>query len=341
MSALDRPFSYSQISSYLRCPKAWEYSYKEGLVAVHTSRALRIGSLVDTGIEGALKGREIGGQCKTYSETAIEDAYDEWFKSEPVQRVMNLSPGFAEESRQTKADAISIAARGIKSLQLDSGRYETIRDSNGKLAVQYEVRHPLAAHKHGFIGFLDWCPLDTETGDRWILDLKCRASLQKDEALAFDYQLAAYEFVAQDKFEAFTGVGHWQLKSKVPTPPALTKRGMLTKARTQSCDWETYLWNVRSYGFDENDYLDMKDKLPKFESWTWHMRGQVELENTWSIIEEAARRLVVEHTFSNPQLRVLNPHVCGTCDYAQLCMAELRGQDSEFIRESAFKKRDP
>ena len=85
----------------------------------------------------------------------------------------------------------------------------------------------------------------------------------------------------------------------------------------------------------------MKDKLPKFESWTWHMRGQTELENTWSIIEEAARRLVVEHTFNNPQLRVLNPHVCGTCDYAQLCMAELRGQDSEFIRESAFKKRDP
>jgi hypothetical protein len=342
MPALDRPFSYSQMSSYLRCPKVWEYRYKQGLTIIRASVALRMGSLVDSGLDGALVGREEPEimqymTCTELAVGAIRMAYAEWAGGDGVSQALAHSQEFMDEARETLANAVSVVTRVVEDLELSTSKWQTMRDSDGVLGVQYEVRHPLRAHEHGFIGFIDWVARD-ERGS-WEIDLKVRKAFDDDIALGFDYQLSGYQFAAGEAFGAITGVAHYQTRSKPTTPPKITKQGKLTRAKSQSCDWPTYLRMINELGLDPADFEDMQEGLPKFERWTWTRRSRTELSNTWEEIELLAERLVEAHHDPRPQPRVLDPMKCTMCDMRHVCMAELKGKDADHIRSTLYEVR--
>ncbi len=339
MSALDRPFSYSQFSCKLRCGQLWDYRYKQGLTSIRPSVALRMGSLVDSGLEGALVGREqdTGHSCGKLATMAIVRAYDAWAEGPGVSQALAMSSEFQAEAEETQLKAVQVAMRVVKNLELDTSKFETARDKDGVLGVQYEARHALRAHKHGFIGFLDW--VVGSDGGTWMTDLKVRKSLDDDEALRFDYQLSSYQYAADAAFGRIAGVAHYQTKSKPTTLPTLTKKGKLSKAKSQSCDWPTYLATIQQMGLNPADYEEMREGLPKFERWTWTRRSAVELANTWEGIELLAERVVEAHHDPRPQPRVLNPTICRTCDMRHLCMAELKGQDDDYIRGTLYQVR--
>ena len=140
MSALERPFSYSQFSAWLRCPKAWEYRYKQGLVSLRPSTALRLGSLVDAGIEGALVGREMVTDmpCARLSAEAIIRAFDKWSNQAGISQALRMSGELYDEAHKTRTDATKIARRVIDHLELDTDKWTTMRDKDGKLGGQYE-----------------------------------------------------------------------------------------------------------------------------------------------------------------------------------------------------------
>ena len=339
MPALDRPFSYSQLSSYLRCPKLWGYRYKQGLTSIRPSVALRMGSLVDSGLDGALVGREedTGHSCGKLATMAIVRAYDTWAEGPGVSQALAMSSEFLVESEETRLHAVQISLRVVDNLQLDTGKFTTARDKDGKLGVQYEVRHSLRAHEHGFIGYLDW--VVESDGGTWMTDLKVRKAFDDDGALGYDYQLAGYQHAAGDAFGRIAGVAHYQTKSKPTTPPSITKRGALSRAKSQSCDWPTYLRVIKELRLDPADYADMEHTLPKFERWTWTRRSRVELKNTWEGIEILAERLVEAHHDTRPQPRVLDPLKCKPCGMRHLCMAELKGHDADHIRAPLYQVR--
>tara|TARA_Y100000310_G_scaffold10649_2_gene11321 strand:+ start:2075 stop:3118 length:1044 start_codon:yes stop_codon:yes gene_type:complete len=338
MPALDRPFSYSQFSCKLRCGKLWEYRYKQGLTSIRPSVALRMGSLVDSGLEGALVGREedTGHSCAKLSTMAVDEAYGTWAEGPGVSHALAMSSEFQDEANETRANAINVAKRVVRNLELDTSKWETARDKSGRLGVQYEVKHTLRAHEPGFIGLIDWVPKRQGT---WIVDLKVRKAFDDDEALRWDYQLSTYEHTVGNAFGRIAGVAHYQTKSKPTTPPSMTKKGKLSKAKSQSCDWPTYLDTIRQLGLPQDDYTDMKDGLPKFEQWTWTRRSRVELRNTWQNIELMAERLVEAHHDTRPQPRVLDSLKCKPCDMRHLCIAELKGQDHDHIRATMYQVR--
>ena len=336
MPALDRPFSYSQFISYLRCPALWAYRYKQGLTSIRPSVALRMGSLVDSGLDGALVGREqdTGHSCAKLATMAVVRAYDTWAEGPGVSQALAMSSEFLDEAEETRLKAVQVAIRVVDDLELDDPHgFRTARDKDGKLGVQYEVRHPLIAHKHGFIGFIDWVPND------WIADLKVRKAFDDDEALGYDYQLSSYQYAAGDAFGPIAGVAHYQTKSKPTTPPKLTKQNKLSKAKSQSCDWPTYLKTIKELELDPADYEEMREGLPKFERWTWTRRSKTELANTWQNIEVLAMRLVEAHHDTRPQPRVLDPLKCKPCDMRHICMAELKGHDADHIRATLYQVR--
>ena len=340
MTALDRPFSFSQFSSYLRCPKLWEYRYKQGLTSLRPSAALRKGSLVDDGLTAALIGREEDTimNCTQLATDAILTKYEEWADQDGISQMLATSTEFFEEQEQVKLDSISIATRVVAELELDTPKWETMRDSDGRLGVQYKVRHSLRAHKHGYIGSLDW--VAKHEAAAWEIDFKVRKAFTDDDALGYDYQLSGYQYAAGDAFGRITGVAHYQAKSKPTTPPRIIKNGTLTKAKTQSCDWPTYRDTVHAHGFNLADYADMEHKLPEFQRWTWTRRSPTELNNTWEEIELLAERLVEAHHDTRPQPRALDPMKCSHCDMRQLCMAGLKGKDTDMIRLQNYKVRE-
>lgn len=340
MGALDRPFSFSQISCFLRCRKLWEYRYKQGLQKIRPSVALRMGSLVDAGLEGALIGREMisDKSCKSLAAEAVIRSFNKWASGTAVSMMLEKNDEFHEEAHQTRDDAIRISARVVEDLELDSDKYTTLRDSEGRLAVQYEVTAPLECHSPGFIGFIDWAA--SVNGASWLIDLKARKAFKDDEALRYDYQLCAYEYALGSTFGEFTGVAHYQTRSKPTSPPMFTKAGKLSRSKNQSCDWRTYRKVLAEQGLDEADFQDMKEGLPKFERWIWTRRSDMERRRTWNEIELIAERMVEAHHDERSQPRVLDPDKCETCGMKALCMAELRGQDTEFIRQSMYEVRE-
>ena len=49
-----RALSYSQISTFLRCRKQWEYSYRQNIVPSRDHTSLTIGRLVHAGMAGSI-----------------------------------------------------------------------------------------------------------------------------------------------------------------------------------------------------------------------------------------------------------------------------------------------
>lgn len=340
MTALDRPLSYSQLSTFLRCPKLWDYRYKQGLVSLRPSAALRIGSLVDSGITAALIEREQDTimSCAALSDAGILLEYDKWSTSAGISQALAMSAEFADESAQVRDDSMNIARRAIADLNLDGGEWSTASDVNGKLGVQYEVRRPLRAHHHGYIGYIDWIAYRQTA--LWLIDFKTRKAFKNDDQLGFDYQLATYEHAVGDVFGRIAGVAHYQIKSKPTTPPKVLKSGKLSRDKTQSCDWPTYKDAIILGMYSHVNYADMEHVLPKFQAWTWTRRSPTELANTWAQVETLAEVVVDAHHSTRPMVRVLNDQSCTKCDMRAVCMAELKGHDSEFIRKSNYKVRE-
>ncbi len=337
---LSRPISYSQLSSCLRCPKAHDYSYRQGLRRKIPSRALQLGSLVDDGLTAAIEALAVEWDgLNSFALASIECEFLNWKEQPGLQAALDLTPGAEDEANQTKQDAIDITEIAIDRLGLAEGRWEILRDKKGTIACQYEVRAPLEHHEPGYIGFIDWCAIDKDTGHRWLIDTKCRASLESEEMMRFDYQLSSYEAAAQHMFaEPFSGVAQWQIKSKVPSAKVL-KSGKLSKAANQGCDWPTFRHALLERGGNFRGYEDMEAKLPVYHSMTWTMRSQTELDNTWGMVEEGARVLVEALKSKRPALRVLNSKICSWCDYRDLCLEELKGHSGDVIRERDFTEK--
>lgn len=341
MPALDRPYSYSQLATKLRCDKMHDYSYRQGLRGIRKSVALQLGSLVDDGLTAALMQRESSDRtCEDLSEEGIRVAYYEWSTEPGTDAMLAMVDEFRAESEKACADSIMIANRAIARLDLNGDRWETLRDVNGKIGVQYEVTADLEHHEHGYIGKIDWLAKDNKTGFCGPIDTKVRGTLQNQESISFDYQLSSYEKTSQAMFsEPFSGVALYQIKSSIPEPRIL-KNGKLSLAKGQSCDWPTYLEEAQRRGLDPNDYQKLQHSLPEYESWIWTRRGSFELDTIWAQIEAGAHELTEAHHGRRPALRVLNAKICGFCDYKELCMAELRGHDSDYIRDNNFTLRE-
>jgi integrase len=54
-----RALSYSQISTFLRCRKQWEYSYRQNIVPSRDHTSLTIGRLVHAGMAGYWKAKTL------------------------------------------------------------------------------------------------------------------------------------------------------------------------------------------------------------------------------------------------------------------------------------------
>ena len=337
--ALSRPISYSQISTYLRCQKAHEYNYRRGLVPLRKSVALRIGSLVDAGLEAAITVEANGdSHINTEAWLAIETMHTKWVSDPSIAAMMEMAPDLLDEAIKVRDDSMSITRRAIKALGLDSGKWTTLRDKHGKLGVQYEVKSSFACHPPGSVGKLDWVARNNETGMAWVIDFKTRKSFDSEDALQYDYQLSSYQHQAQPLFEErFAGSMMYQIKSSVPEARVL-KSGKPSKDKGQPCDWETYHDAVLSMGLPAHEYADMEHKLPKFQSEIWLTRSKHELAEIWKQVEVGAGQ-VVDALHGKTALRVLNSRICGWCDYRDVCMAELKGHDAESIISELYTEK--
>lgn len=274
-----------------------------------------------------------------------------------------------------------IALRAVLSLELGEGRWETLTIPNpdynpdpehdpsehelrptqlgvqakvvGRLDLPYDVA-PRFSRAANYWGHVDWLARDTKTGFAWVIDFKVRKQHSPEDAIEYDYQLPGYQAcLTQMGVRGIRGCAHYEIRAAVPQEPALLKpRGKKQTAspgvsRAQiATDWQTYRGTVLKHGFNPNDYQDIKAKLKPFDVMTTVYRSEQELENIWAelaMTREAEQRFRqrADRFDTQPAIRRLHIMQCRGCNFQDLCLAELRGHDSEHVKQTQYTEKKP
>jgi len=173
----------------------------------------------------------------------------------------------------------------------------------------------------------------------WLVDHKTVKNMPKGDLRYSDLQSCLYAWAFRDRLK-FYGMCWNYLKFKVPRIPEPLKNGSLSKAKNIDTTWKTYLQAILDNGLDPDDYKDMEEilegKEEDFFKRNYMPLSPVIIEN---IVEEAqitAREM--KRKGGKDKTRTIDRH-CEWCQYYNLCQAELRGLDADFIRAHDYKEK--
>lgn len=343
-----RPLSYSRISTYLGCKAAHHYSYVENLTRKVEIARINRGTWVDKGLTAAIRAQEEGKEqidCQIAACDAIAEHGRKWLADEVVSGLMDNSPGMRAKYVDLVAESQIIARRAVKSLGIGTGRWRTL-SIDGELCLQTKIIAKLEHWPAGFMLKLDWLAEDKETGHIWVVDFKVRDSISSPEDLQFDYQMPAYQRCVEMLLgRDITGTAHFQVKSKVPKEPRILKNGELTRD-VRGTDFDTYMAAIIHQGHEPSSFDHELATLAQksFDVFTPQFRSREEVENVWAEIEKAAFEIYGEYVMrgtneSGIGARRLHIMQCRGCRFQDLCMAEMRGHDADFIRETYFTQK--
>lgn len=339
--------SYSQVSSWLRCRYEWYLGYEERLVKKEVRWAPTLGSAVHAGIAAALLRKHAMDKLRQPFDhyevitVAVHDGVQEWANrmlapidhdlvdEELAEVIENAVDGIAPK-------AIDIARRTLEHIKV--WEWRTLEDKRGQPMIEYRFEVKLRGWRC-FQGYVDWAAVHEPTWQRWLVDWKVRGAFQPDDNEEINIQHASYQY------GLFLATGHRldgtmtvQISDRVPQKPKLNKDGSMSRALIRT-DWETYKAALIEAGLDPDDYLDMKEKLSTVE-WvrpSKYYRTLFEAQRVW---EEVILPVAAELRSKRKRIyRTMSPRVCRSCVYKELCLAELWGEDADYIRENLYRKR--
>ena len=368
-----QPISYSRASTFLACRKLYDYRYLQRLAPRVDAIPLTRGKFVDYGLEAAIRAQEDGAtpeDCERVAADEIGKRGQDWLSSDDVRdHVEMVGTEWQEDAVNLVTESQLIAIRVCGFLRLGTKRWQTLKIPNPdtdpmadpyQLGVQAKVVGRLSANWQrtaelddpapvDFQGYVDWLAVDNETGQTWLIDFKVRKQLQDETGVEYDYQLPAYQAcIKQMGGPMIHGTAHLQIRAAVPKEPAMLKprkKGGVSPGLSRAqiaTDWSTYKEVVYRQGLDPVDYLDVKAKLKPFDVMTTHYRSNNELSAIWDELR-TTERLIHHANLADDIDTMVAPrrmHVmqCRTCSHQELCMAELRGHDSEHVKQTHFKK---
>ena len=328
--------SYSEASLFMRCQYAHHLRYTRGLKRIQEADHLRLGSLVDTGLQAALHvhsqpGPEIGALACV---EAIDDATTEYLEQDHVAEFADATPPEGGPTIREQASALmdkacKIAQRTIIYLELGTDKWTTLI-IDGKPAIQTELKCDIPGSSKHMIGYLDWVATNRE-GETYIIDFKVRKKRQSEEehhnGLEDDWQLPLYAYALAEKGVDIKGVAHLNIYGQVPKQPKVNKNGTISQAACDT-DWETYAEAVRQAGGDPNMYLKMREKLDA-KSWiNWTQRYITEHERTFAFMQIVKSATEIRIPGPIPA-RTIFPMTCRMCDFQSYCRLDRQGYNAQ------------
>lgn len=309
---MQETISFSEINAWSTCRKKWEYLYIKGIVPKKTRRVPMFGSCGHIGLKALCKGLNYKEAIDAWVKEQI--ASEEWFEEEIVD--INL-----------------IGSEAINILQ----RYEKIFELSHWKPLEVEERFeiPVAGLKTKLIGYIDLI-IEDDTGKQWVVENKFPSvSFKSQEDVELNAQLGIYHYTALRKGFNVVGLIYEQLLQKIPAAPTLNKDGSVSRKEIYT-DWETYESVIKQQGLDTKDYLDMKDKLDGktfFKRYyIYRSKGEVQLfmrdveRRIWSLVAKK------KHIYRSEGFLA-----CPVCSYKELCLAELRKHDVEYLISENFE----
>ncbi len=319
-SGKDFEVSHSKIKLARRCLKAYDYKYLQKLAKRVKSRPLIVGTLVHSCIE------------MYFREGYYLPAIRAWKEGE-------FTKMFAEE-QALHADVIPLTKQLIK------GYISNWKESGFTMVwVEKEFRVEVAPGIF-VVGKIDG---KCKEGKRftWLVEHKTAKKMPGEEMRIFDTQVVLYDAMLHlIGEEPVTGVMWDYLRTKLPTKPELLARGGLSKSMKIDTTMEVYLREIHRHGLDPRGYSDILEHLKeKRDQFYRQVKLPINRQTGQSVLDDlivTANLLIfltaLKERFPdgpNPFTRNLTRD-CSWCDYAPLCHAELRGEDTTYMRKHDY-----
>lgn len=341
--------SFSELSSYMQCPRKHFHAYEERLHKNSYSQSSRmnIGIVVHECLESALKEYVL----KDYS-VGFETIYDVMKKKVGVYDSLNrpklqeffdgekyITTG-EDEQEQWDADldtALKIAQRTIMHLNIPEN-WEIIGIQWGGEYVpliEFKFEYPIV-NDTLMVGKIDLVARNREDNLVYLFDWKTKKAFSDDFEIGaedMNLQMSIYQYVLNSLGVNIFGTITYQIRSTVPQKPATKLDGKMSRANITT-DWETYKAALLENGENPDDYVDMRMKIQPEQYW-WLpitvIRGRIELQNRWNTAKEIASKMLDEQTHSKYESQQ-----CAFCPYFRLCLGEDRGLDVQNIKETLY-----
>jgi CRISPR/Cas system-associated exonuclease Cas4 (RecB family) len=302
-------FSHSKVKSWRRCPKSFDYKYNHGLSRRVAPGALTRGVVFHEMLDAVVLGKD-------------------W--NEPLNEYRKVYSGlWAEEAEQyMPPEELESLFHRYQAKWKDDGL-----DFQGESEITVEVEHQGLRFK----GIIDKKPVDRE-GRLWVMDHKTHKVLPDENARFSDLQTVLYYWAVRENGTTPDGVLWDYVRTKPPAIPGVLKSGGLSKRANMDTDPETYMKAIKENGLDPADYAEILAKLEKnvfFKRVYLPKPNEQMIQNVVADFFDTAQEIVDAKKYPRNMNRD-----CKSCTYYQLCSAEVRGLDTEYIVKQMFVKRE-
>lgn len=322
--------SWSEVKTFQRCQKQWEYKYDERLEPKAKVRPLFLGNWVHR----SLQTHYVEGDWKIGHLEYVKQ-WDGLFEEERQglrKRGRGMMPPFPE-----------VVERIMRSYAW------YYREENWNVVaaeLEFEVDLPLVIDgvRQRFKGIIDLI-IEDENGDKWVIDHKTASTIPDPTSFhAMDPQLMMYPWAAKEAWDwDVAGIYYNYVKSKPPTLPQLTARGAVSRRKIVT-DYPTLRRFIRQNDLDPADFgaelKALRRKSPFLRRYRYPRETTVTREVLLDILS------VTKHIRQDKRRnRTITRDCQRMCSFHDLCRAELNGLDTTRMRKDSFqikkKKEEP
>jgi len=340
MSKSNNKLSYSRMYKYLHCRYEYKLHYLDGLrrrgkVAI----PLEFGTLGHAGMEAAFLYK---AKHQTAPVSEIVNAGRQGVEAKVKE---NFDKGCAETKEQVQDLWEDVESQVIGALEwIDLDRWEVVKHPDtGEPLVEIHLETEVGGGWDCLQAYVDLVLRNKANGNVFVVDHKFRKAFQDYDKEETAVQFTIYQKLLETLGLDFSGVITFQIKSKPPSVPKTTKAGGISRAKV-ACSWESYKGFVLAMGLDPADYAEMEYKLANVEFFrlTYSHRSIEEIEGTWENVRNIAAEMKFLESGHLGPIRNLKPGPmgCASCSMKELCLAELRGEDADYIRKSRYRHYD-
>lgn len=311
--------SFSKIKTYRRCPRQYHYKYNERLRRKRKALPLVRGTI----LHEVLEAWKNPGIIETPNE--IFEKYEKEFKEFFLEE--------QEEHGDIPGDMRRIFQGYVREYKDDQLEYESFEEF---------VATDLAPNLR-FVGYIDNRVRD-RNNLRFIMDHKTHKVLPNEEKRFSDIQLVFYvwAFNREHSTSRVDGVLWDYIRTKPPAIPEQLKNGELSQRKNIDTDYHTYMSEIKRLKLDPEPYSEILNQLKNRESSFFRRvflpsppKAMIE-----TVVEDMRTTAKMALKLGSYATRNLT-HDCPTCEFYELCHAELRGLDHKFIQKARYEVKEP
>ena len=334
--------SWTEMQTYMRCPRAWELAYVENLEAktVEDKVPLIRGRAFHKVMEAHLLGIDPYVICKNVLRTELATVKDQEIRGAISDEIQDLYQYHANQLYMPAQHLLATAA----------GVFPDTYKDHGLNAADPMVEYKF--HYGAFTGVVDAIMYDRSLKAHVIVDWKLRKNMSHPMDIQVDGQLQFYAACLNSMGANIEIAYLWEFRNAIPKPVQMTKKGTPNLTAMKSTTWEMF-WDTLPYGIKESrskeewqefarDRVKGKEEYAKaHEIPITKNSSELALYNAITVANMLVdARIALKNGRSMPAW--LSSFGCRFCEFNKLCASPLQyGDDpTEMIEQHYTPRRE-